>query len=156
MTSSNSKTISQTSLKYGIAAGLAMSLTLLAFQSFSFDYAPWLKLTKYLFLIGFIAALISYVKQVNSGDFFASGMIAGLRASGYAALTLALVNLIIFMILPDFAFSKYTLVPDRIFDALSISGILLFEIFVFGGIITFFFLQMLKGSDTQLHEAIDQ
>lgn len=145
----------KTSVKYGLAAGLSMSFTLFIFQTFSFEYAPYLKLTKYIFLIGFLAALMSYLREVFSDNFFIKGMGAGLRAAFVAGLTLSLINILIYAITPEFAFSKYTLVPDRVFEAVAISAILLFETFVFGGIITFIFLQMLKDNTRQLSEAIE-
>lgn len=153
----NKRTVSlpKTSLKYGLAAGLSMSLTLFIFQTFSFEYAPYLKLIKYLFLIGFLAALLSYLRELLSDKFFVKGMGAGLRAAFAAGLTLSLMNIVIYAIAPEFAFSKYTLIPDRVFEAVAISAILLFETFVFGGIITFIFLQMFKNNTRQLSEAID-
>lgn len=143
------------SLKYGLAAGLSMGLALLMLQLFCFEYAPYLKLTKYLFLIIFIAAMLSFLRKRFEDNFFTNGLVSGLRTAFTAGLTLAIMNILIYALAPEFAFTKYTLIPDRVFEAIAVSGILFFETFVFGGIITFFFLQMFKSSGPQLSETID-
>jgi hypothetical protein len=133
------------SSKYGILAGLSMALFLLVFQVSGNDYSPFLKLCKYGILgVAIVLALMSYKNSKRSKGVFIKGMIIGNKLSLVAAAILAMVNILLFLSVDQWAFSKYGVEPSSIGQSIVISGILFFETFVFGMIITLTTLQFLK------------
>jgi hypothetical protein len=133
------------SFKYGIYGGLTISAILFLFQLNGDNFAPFLKLSGLLFFGVILVYALSKYKQIKEGgEIFISGMGLGTKTSLIASVTVVLVNLFLFLINNDFAFSKYSVTPDNFSNLLFISGILLFEIFVFGSLISFITLQYLK------------
>ena len=122
-----------------------MGLLLLAFQLSGNDYSPFWKLSKYgLLAFAIVAALITYKKQKPSKGIFVKGMVIGNKLSIIAAALLAVINLVLYSFYPEYAFSKYGLEPVSFQQTVVISGILFFEVFVFGMILTLAALQYLK------------
>lgn len=134
------------SAKWGILGGIGMAFTLLLFQISGNDYSPSLKLVNYIFLLVAVTVCLSVLKKKYSGDFFVKGLSTGIKLGLIAGVFLAAVNVILYLISPELAFSKYSLIPDSPMDMFFISAVLFFESFVFGGIMTFITLQLLKNS----------
>lgn len=137
------------SIKYGLIAGSLMSALLLIFQLSGNDFSPFLKLLKYTPLaIVIIIGLNAYKSKIN-GDIFINGISFGAKLSLLAGLVLVIANILLYVIYPEIAFSKYGLEPHALSSVLVISAILFFETFVFGNIISFCILQYLKGDRVQ-------
>lgn len=137
---------SNISTQYGLLSGGLMAAVLLMFQMAGQDYSPFLKLGKYLILIiGIVTALNIYKSKIQK-DVFIGGIGVGIKLSLAAGLILVLTNTVLFLVAPELAFSKYGLEPHSFAQMALISGILFFETFVFGSLITFAVLQFLKGS----------
>lgn len=134
------------SMKWGLIGGIGMAAILIIFQLSGNDYSPATKLVNNIFLIAAITICLNTLKKNFKGDFFVKGLTTGVKLSLITGVFLAIVNIIIYLILPDYAFSKYSLVPDSPMDMIFISAVLFFETLVFGGIITFITLQLLKNS----------
>lgn len=140
------QSISPTSNKrYGIGAGFAMALVLLICQLTGNDVATGFKLLKYLLLGGIIVLALNNYGKTHGDDLFINGSAVGVTLSLVAAAILALINIIIFLTLPEFAFSKYTVEPTSLLQASMISMMLFFEAWVIGGIITFIVVQWMKN-----------
>ena len=136
------------SFKYGLASGIVMSAILILFQLAGNDYSPFLKLSKYLVLAVAIVGALTLLKENSNRGIFINGIGVGTKLSLIAAISIVLINTIIFFISPELAFSKYSLEPTSIDQSGLISGILFFETFVFGSLISFITLQYLKfGGD---------
>jgi hypothetical protein len=133
------------SFKYGIVAGIAMAAFLLMFQINGADYSPFLKWFKYLFLGLTLIIALGHFKRKHEDRIFVKGIGMGTKLSLIAGLVLILINMVLYLTLPELAFSKYNLEPHTFLQYLSISMILFFETLVFGSIITFTILQYLKG-----------
>jgi hypothetical protein len=122
-----------------------MAVYLMIFQFSGNDYSPFLKLFKYIILGGAIAAaLVSYKNSLPDKKIFFKGMAVGNKLSAIAAIILVAANIFLFLLSQDMSFSKYGLEPNSFSQAIVVSGILFFETFVFGMIITFATLQFLK------------
>jgi len=133
------------STRYGIIAGILMALFLMSFQVSGNDFSPYLKLFKYGILgSAIVFALISYKSSKKSKGIFIKGMTIGNKLSLVAASILAIINIILFFTTNEWAFSKYGMEPETFFQSFVISGILFFETFVFGMIITLSALQFMK------------
>ena len=135
---------SNISTRFGLFSGMLMAAVLLLFQISGQDYSPFLKLGKYLVLGAGIVAALNVYKQASSKDVFIGGIGVGVKLSLAAALILVATNIVLYAVAPAFAFSKYGLEPHSFAEMGLISGILFFETFVFGSIITFSVLQFLK------------
>lgn len=132
------------SFKYGIFGGIAIATILFLFQLNGDNFAPLLKLSGLLIFGAVLVYLLFKHSQITKGEVFVSGLALGVKTSLIAAITVIIVNLLLFLINKDVAFSKYSVNPDVFPNFLFISGILLFEIFVFGSLISFITLQYLK------------
>lgn len=133
------------STRYGLAAGIGISIVLLLFQLSGNDFSPFAKLVKYLVLASVVGVSLNNYKKLVPERIFIKGLSFGLKLSIVAAITVVLVNIVLFLINPEIAFSKYSLVPDTFSKMGMISGVLFFETLVFGSLITFIVLQYLKG-----------
>lgn len=133
------------STRYGLAAGVGMSFILLLFQLSGNDFSPFSKLVKYLVLALVVIVSLNNYKKLVPQRIFIKGIPFGLKLSLVAAITMVLINIVLFLINTEIAFSKYSLVPNTIPKLGMISGVLFFETLVFGSLITFMVLQYLKG-----------
>ncbi|MEL6393117.1 MAG: DUF4199 domain-containing protein [Bacteroidota bacterium] len=134
-------------VKFGIIAGLCATL-FLVFLNANYDGVnAGLRFAKYLFIIPPISyALSRYKRHVPKGRFFKSGFILGMICSISAAGFLAITNIVLAFINPEWAFDQFMHGTSSIGNAISNSVFLAFEVFVFGMIISFANLQFLKGS----------
>lgn len=131
--------------KYGIIAGIAMTAILFLFQLSGLDYSPMAKLSKYIALFLVITyGLYKVISNLEGKNFF-QGVVLGNKMSIAAGIILLISTILIYSINPEYAFSKYSLVPDSIFQAVTIGIILFFETFIFGNIITFISMQYFKN-----------
>ena len=137
------------STKYGLIAGGAMALFLIAFQASGNDFSPFMKLSKYLILGVTIIVALNLLKKNISGDVFVRGIGTGMKLSLIAGAILVIINFLLFFIAPDIAFSKYSIEPSSLKQVAMISGVLFFETIVFGSLITFAVLQFTKGKISQ-------
>lgn len=133
------------SAKYGLLAGGVMAFILLAFQMLNMDYAPYLKLIKYVALGAILVVALNAVQRKSTHGVFKKGAYMGVKVSLLAGLVLMVVNMLLFVANPDLAFSKYHVEPATMMEAAVVSMMLFFETWVIGGIITFIALQYLKG-----------
>lgn len=138
------KRFNRLSTNYGIFAGIFMAITLFFFQIAGMDYSPVLKLSKYLLLGLVIILALNEFRKWSEGDVFVRGFGIGTKVSAIAALTVVVINLIIFLVYKDYAFSKYMIVPETLLQFAYVSVFIFIETLVFGGIITFIALQYLK------------
>jgi len=132
------------SSKFGLFAGIGMTFMLLLFQLTGNDYSPVLKLSSYLFLMIAIVVALNMYKNKISGDVFIRGIGVGTKLSLVAGLCLAAINIILFLVLPQYAFSKYGMEPHSLQQMFLISVVLFFETLIIGSIMTFIVLQFLK------------
>jgi hypothetical protein len=133
------------SAKYGLMAGGIMATILLFFQLLHVDYAPYLKLIKYVALGAIIVTALNTVAKRGTKRVFPAGAYMGVKVSLLAGLVLMVVNMVLFLANPDLAFSKYHVEPSTMMEAAIVSMMLFFETWVIGGIITFITLQYIKG-----------
>lgn len=133
------------SVKYGIISGAAMSGLLLMFQISGNDYSPFLKLSNYLILaLAIVSGLIMYEDSFTEKRTTVKGISVGHKLSSYAGVVLVLINILLYLILPAYSFSKFGVVPSTIFNLLAINAMLFFETLIIGMVITFAALQFLK------------
>lgn len=135
---------SNISTKYGVLAGIGMSLILLLFQLSGNDFSPFLKLGKYIVLAVVITFALKKYSAGTNADIFIKGIGIGTKLSLVAALVMVAANVLLYAITPTLAFSKYSIEPTTLGEAGLVSGILFFETFVFGSLTTFAVLQFLK------------
>jgi len=130
----------------GLVAGSIMAAYLLLLQAFGFDHSPGLKMVKYLFL-GLILyrALQSYRDYLPEGQLFKFGIGLGAYITVISSLVVLAGNILAYSIGDRFAFNKFTFESHNMAEVLLIDGILFFEIWVFGMILTFICLQALKS-----------
>ena len=129
----------------GVMTGFLIAMQLLFFQFTNHDYSPGLKTLVYLLLGIGIFFLIKQIKErENKKRIFRKGMIIGNLMSLFTGLTLVIINILIYSVSQDLAFSKYSIEPHKLTELLVVSGAIFFEILVFGLISTFISLQFLK------------
>lgn len=134
-------------VKHGLLSGILMSVLLFGL-SISGNYGgSSLKLMKYLILLAVIAfSLYSVREKVKRKNYFRKALIRGLNISLISAVMISLVNLVLFLIDPSYAISKWNLTPSTLSDISVINMAILFDLFVYGGIATFIVYQGLKPS----------
>ncbi len=137
--------LSNLSTQFGIYAGLGMALVLFVFQLSGHDYQPLLKYSNYLMLALMIIIALNIYNKNSRGDIFVKGLKVGFKTSFVAAITLVVINLIIYLVDPAFTFSKFSIEPSNMLQTATVSGALFFETLVFGSLIAFATLQYLKG-----------
>ena len=145
-----------TIIRRGIEAGALMSILLVILEaSVTEDVAQGLRFLQYLILTAFIyLALKSARDHYPAVGFFQEGIQIGAGISVVSAATVILVNLLSYLLGGAVTLEKYSHGNESFGEFLSTNGILLFEIFVFGMIITFIWLQYLKmRSDDGADEA---
>ncbi|MEM6963188.1 MAG: hypothetical protein AAF573_00390 [Bacteroidota bacterium] len=135
----------QEGMKWGITAGVSMAVFLVLAQIMTMGGSIVLKFFKYMVMFGVLAYGLSIQKSSMQAAYrFKNGIRLGAVVSAISALTLALANVIIYAISEPLAFDKFSMQSDSVGHMAVISGVLLFEVFVFGMIITFIILQKIK------------
>jgi len=131
---------------YGLTAGLIMSAVALIIgllagpESLGWDFLKYLVLG---FVLGRLLSL--YKAYLPSGKVFKDGILLGLYTAFVAALTMAAVNLIVGLAgMETGILQKFGLEAATFGEALALNGLLIFECLVFGLILTFVWLQLLK------------
>ena len=131
--------------RWGIFAGLGMTLFLVGLQLLSFNDVVALKFAKYIFLAIFVMHGLSSQKTFMGKYYrFQDGMMMGGWITLISAATLAAMNLLLFAWTDTLAFDKFTETGTNLADTLTISGVLFFETLVFGMILTFIWMQFIK------------
>ncbi len=136
-------------LNYGIIAGLFMSL-ILSILSINGDYGgSALKYVKYLF---FIATLIVFYLQLDpkrlGAKYFIKYISGGSKISVVAASIIALANIVLFYINPDWSIQKFNLLADSPSESMMISAVLFVEVIVLGLLCSFVVFPIFKNRYT--------
>lgn len=136
--------------RYGIFAGLTMGFFIALFQIFDAEITIAARFFKWLILVGFLGFGLKALKDVSEPvKFFIDSITFGFQNTIAAALAFIGVNFILFAINPEFAFQKFTMASETFRELLIVSGSLFFEVLVYGMIITFIWLQILKFDKPQ-------
>ena len=131
-------------VRYGLVAGIMMSLYLL-FINWGEDVGMTFRFMKYIILGVVIAVVLGrYKTKAPKFSYFKHGILLGATTSFISGLIVALSNLGMHFYAPEATFQKFGMVGDTLGDALTLSVVLLFEIFVLGMILTFICLQYYK------------
>jgi len=133
-----------TSSRYGIISGLFMAIALLLFQISGNDYMPALKFLKYIFLAIPIVFILNMYKHNLNDRIFVKGFSLGAKLSMIAGFVLIISNVILYLVAPEYSFSKFTIEPSSWVGMALVSLSLFFETFVIGSLITFITVQYLK------------
>lgn len=130
----------------GLIAGVLMSLYLLALNLMTNSDFGFSKYFQYLILAGFLyMALAKNEKAKAEGGVFQNGLRVGALVSIFSSLALVLTDLLFSFISPELAFRQFNSEVVGITQHLASSFGLALEVFVFGMIITFIFLQFQKN-----------
>jgi hypothetical protein len=137
----------------GLISGLLMGVFLVLLEVLGAGSNEGLKMVKYVFMGGLLFyGLSSYKKSLPDGKIFKNGILLGLYTSFIAAISLLLFSVIITGFSGgEIAFSKFTMDASSGFSQMiTLEIVLLFEVIVFGMILTFISLQYLKdGTPTE-------
>lgn len=99
---------SMLSTKYGLMAGISMSVILFLFQVAGGDQSPFLKMLRYLPLILFLGATLTEIKRILPGEkIFIKGMTHGFKMSAIAGAVLALTNMLLTFAAPTLAYQAF-------------------------------------------------
>lgn len=153
--STNSKNFSRTTdgIRLGLLGGLGMAIFLIASQLMAGD-SMILKFLKYIALFGVLLYGLNAQKSYMKDSYaFKYGIQLGVIVTATGAITLALMNVFMFWISPDLAFDKFSMEADSVGHLAVLSGVLFFEVLVFGMIITFIILQAIKPSRKGVNKA---
>jgi hypothetical protein len=131
-------------IRLGILGGVGMALFLVAAQLMAGE-SMVLKFLKYIALFGALAYGLKAQKTYMQNNYtFKNGIQLGVIVTATSAITLALMNVFMFGISPELAFDKFSMQADSVGHLAVLSGVLFFEVLVFGMIITFIILQAIK------------
>ncbi len=129
----------------GLQAGIAMAIYLFLIDLLGGGDIIALKFLKYAFLAYFLWIGLSKVSDLMiRGKVFRNGIKEGAVITFFSGIALSVVNLIAFLINPAISFEKFGVVSDSFGSFMVVSGAIFFEVLVFGLIITFIWLQILK------------
>ncbi len=133
-------------VRRGVEAGALMALLLILIEAFSTeDMANGLRFIQYLILGGMLYFALKRTRDYYPPNgYFQEGLKIGLGISVVSAITVILINFLSFILGGTLTMEKYTQGNESLGQFLMVNGILLFEIFVFGMIMTFIWLQLLK------------
>jgi hypothetical protein len=132
-------------LSNGLLAGFLMSAYLTFLQVNSYDQSLVLKFGKYILLAIVLFLVLNQAKKILPPiSFFKRGIKIGAGVTLLSAIIIALTNIALFFINNTWAFNKFNMEPKGLQELLILDGVMLFEIFVYGMIITFIILQFLK------------
>lgn len=133
--------------QYGLIAGAIMSGIALLVNALTSDSAiiGW-GFIKYLALGLVLGQLLNnYKRYLPEGKLFKDGMVLGLYSSSVAAVTLAVLNILINLLgIGAGSIEKFGLPNNSFGNMLVVNGLLVFECIVFGLVLTFAWLQLLK------------
>lgn len=154
VTANDRNTFQSNAVVMGIVGGLLMSI-FLAFAGFYITGdSAGMGFVKYIILAATLGVLLSNVKRnTPEGSTFTNGISVGLVSSGVAAVTLAIMTVVINSFGDTATIQPYFQQASG--EALStavLAGITLVETFVAGMIITFIWLQFLKDRSTVAEE----
>ncbi|PHN07657.1 hypothetical protein [Flavilitoribacter nigricans] len=131
---------------YGLTAGAIMgAISLIISSLVGEDNVGW-DFVKYLALGLVLGQLLNKYKSfLPSGKVFKDGMVLGMFTSFVAAVTMAAINLVVSLFgLESGVLQKFGLEVNSFMDSVMINGLMIFECLVFGLILTFVWLQLLK------------
>lgn len=134
--------------QYGLATGLIMSAVSIVISAIAgTDNIGW-DFLKYLVLAFALGRLLKeYKTYLPAGKVFKDGLVLGMYTSFVVAITMTAVNLIVGLIGLEYGFlQKYGMEADSFGHTLLINGLMIFECVVFGMILTFIWLQLLKDA----------
>ena len=137
---------SQLSYKYGAIGGILTSLLLVAINNSSGEAHPmYVALLKYipLGLVVFLALNILQ-KTVEKKSIFGKGASIAFSLSIVAGLLVAAVNMILYIVNPEWSFDKFGRVTTSLQQAATVTAMLFFEILVVTNLIAFVILQYIK------------
>jgi hypothetical protein len=130
----------------GLIAGALMGLYLFIMELSLTDPSSMVKFGKYLFLAAVLGYFLTKARRRNKDRyFFKRGALLGITISFISALTIILINGMAFFSGSEATFDKFTMHASSFGQFLLIDGVILFEIVVYGMILTFIWLQYLKG-----------
>jgi hypothetical protein len=136
----------QKGINYGLTAGAIMgAISLLINSLIGANDIGW-DFAKYLVLGIVLGRLLNKYKEfLPAGKVFKDGMVLGLFTSFVAAVTLAVINLGVGLLgLESGMVQKFGLEAETFISSLMMNGLMIFECLVFGMILTFVWLQLLK------------
>lgn len=134
-------------IMWGIQAGALMGLFLIGLQLFNGENSITLKFFKYAFLALFLGiGLNTYKSYLYKDTIFKNGALLGAFITFISGLTLAVINAFAYITGSNFAFEKFGIESTNLGHFLSVSGALLFEVFILGMVITFIILQYIKST----------
>lgn len=137
--------INQRILSNGLLAGFLMSIYLIFLQVNGYDQSLFLKFGKYLLLAIILFLVLNQAKKILPPiSFFKRGIKIGAGVTLLAGIIIALTNFALFFINNAWAFNKFNMQPKGLPELLILDVTMLFEVFVYGMIITFIILQFLK------------
>ena len=135
---------SKDGIRLGILGGIGMAMFLVAAQLMAGN-SMVLKFLKYIALFGVLIYGLNAQKTYMQNNYnFRNGIQLGVIITAVSAITLALMNVFIFLISPDLAFDKFSMQADSAGHLAVLCGVIFFEALVFGMIITFIILQSIK------------
>ena len=130
---------------WGVIAGVGMAFFLFLLDLVSVENSIGLKFIKYLILFGILAyGLNTYKKRIGENFQFKKGIVLGAVISLVSAISLVILDVIAYAISDDFAFNKFGVEPSSGIELATIAAMVFFEAFVYGMIITFIILQLIK------------
>lgn len=132
-------------IRWGIAGGVGMALFLVGAQVMTGGDSMILKFFKYMVLAAVLKFGLDIQKSYMKDDYkFKNGIQLGAIMTGVSAITLALMNMFLFWVSENLAFNKFSMDADTIGHVSVLSGVLMFEVLVFGMILSFIILQSIK------------
>ena len=140
--------IFQKSLMYGGIAGIAMVLISIVIGAIAGTETPGWDYLKYLVLGAALGLqLQNYKSYLPSGKIFKDGLVVGAVTSGIAAVVMSGIDFLVSMTGFETSFAnKFRLDADSFGSSLTIVGLSVIECLVYGMILTFVWLQLLKDA----------
>lgn len=130
----------------GLIAGAGMGLYLFIIEALFGEPSMAVKFSKYFILAAVLGYfLVQTRKQTRDRLFFKRGALLGLLISVVSAITLIAINSFAVLVGSEIAFDKFNVDSSTIGNSLLVDGVLFFEIIVYGMILSFIWLQYLKG-----------
>jgi len=130
---------------WGIVGGIGMALFLVGAQVMTGGNSMILKFFKYIVLGAVLMYGLGIQKSYLKEDYnFINGIQLGGIVTVVSAITLALMNILLFSVTDNLAFDKFSMEADTVGHVSTLSGVLLFEVLVFGMIMSFIILQFIK------------
>jgi hypothetical protein len=132
------------STKYGLAGGLITFLLLLIINSLSTPTVLSGILTIYVPMGIIVLIALNVLKRQVSSRLFGKGARLSFKISLIAALIVAVLSLVIYVVVPSLAFQNFGRETTSTVQALEVASMLFFEIMVFTNLMAFIVLQYLK------------